>query len=358
MAAVTSNIVPIDPSKSAKYPVTIDESLLSNSESPKIKYTNIRFNHKPSLPTTPTKTTIHSSLTHPNNYTLSLTTATSTSYNYAGAHHPSTEHALIFSPTSQSFNLTRITDTLNFNLRSTPTTRSAKTLSTLYPSLDPTVSSPETSGGEEDLFDDTSSQTGDPDNPYDYRHFLKQHNSPSPEQVPTVPSPPRRQSRSTKPKPRPHRAPRSASPREEADADNEDSDDGGLTIVDDSKPKRRFDAAFNVTSNGPISLRSAASSISPAARLESDSDAASNEDVEDLILEEGSGGVEVGREFHEDEDQEDGDLDEEDEDGEEEDGGLDAEFEQALESQAEGGGGGVDLRRRVQDESEESSEEE
>jgi hypothetical protein len=75
-----------------------------------------------------------------------------------------------------------------------------------------------------------------------------------------------------KPKPKPERRKipvkrPSPPPREEADADDEEEEDGGLQIIMDgsTKPRRRFPTGtFTRSGEAPRSLRSAASSVSPA----------------------------------------------------------------------------------------------
>ena len=219
-------------------------------------------------------------------------------YGFAGSQQPSTTTALIFNPTTQAFTLDKIDTDFSFNLRSTPDVQSAKALAAQYPQLENTAPDLSSSSDEEGDMFDGGDDVPDPNNPYDYRHFLKRRRTSSPEPIaleasprfaptPTsapppaaTPSPqlPRRSSK-TKPKQRPQERARPQSkaraispPRsrvaEEADADNEDSadDDGGLTIEMDpvTKPRHRFAAFGKYSGEGPISLRSAASSVSPA----------------------------------------------------------------------------------------------
>lgn len=301
-------------------------------------------------------------------------------YVYTGTQQASNMCALIYDPASQTFTLDQISADFTFNLRATPTSKDRAALASQYPHL-PTgagaggESEESESNNSEDLFDENNPSTGaDVNNPYDYRHFLKRRRTSSPEPLPSstplpVPaaSPPRRAPARAKPKARPHhRAPPKSStaalspPFQEADADNEASDDGGLTVeLDPDVKPRRFRGNFtHDVRDGPISLRSAASSASPAVSVESDEDDAEGEDedvdVEEFALEEGGGGggggggtfltVGGGRvEEDQEEDEEDEDEVEEDDDDE---GSLEAELEQALESQAdEEDGGGVHVYR-------------
>lgn len=118
-----------------------------------------------------------------------------------------------------------------------------------------------------------------------------------------------------KPKPRARQVQRPNRPpsfQEEPRQNSEDSDDGGLTIEmgDDPKPRRFGNGAvvFNHDRrNGPISLRSAASSMSPASmRHESENeDVGSDKDVEHLELPSPAGrstGYHVDEEEGDDED--------------------------------------------------------
>lgn len=250
---------------------------------------------------------------------------------------------MIYDPKSQTFRLDKISTEFSFNLHATPTNKSSKALASQYPHIPTGDSEPESNS-------DDPSTGADVNNPYDYRHFLKRRRTSSPEPLPSTPpvptSPPRHTPVRQKPKPRPRpqqkRAP-SPPPREEADADNEDSDDGGLTIEldPDAKPRRINPAFTHDISKGPISLRSAASSVSPAVSVSSDED----EDVEQLSLEPNNAvmaltpGEEEKEEAEEEEEEEEGE--EEEDDGE---GSLEAELEQALESQAdEDESGGVQI---------------
>lgn len=248
---------------------------------------------------------------------------------------------MIYDPKSQTLTLDKISTEFTFNLRATPTNNSSKALASQYPHLPTGDSEPESNS--DNVLDENDPSTGaDANNPYDYRHFLKRRNTSSSEALPSTPlvpaSPPRHAPVRAKPKPRPYgprpkRAP-SPPPREEADADNEDSDDGGLTIeLDPDARPRRFNPVFtHDPRNGPISLNSAASSVSPAVSVSSDED----EDVEQLNLEPP---VSMALTPGEDVEEENPDDDDEDDNGEEDDDdderSLAAELEQAFKSQAD-----------------------
>ena len=254
-------------------------------------------------------------------YKLSMTEENNgNQYLYNGSQQPSGVAAIIYDAAKGSFTLDRIDTEFRFNLCSTPTNEDAAGLANQYPQLDTGLQ--EHDDGEDDLFDehaeghDPDDEAPDPNNPYDYRHFLKSNragHSPSPEPShlespmpnhnadssrnlkasssarPSYPSKPMR--RRSHPKPR-HLSP---NPREEADADNEESEADDVLTIDmgdsatmNSKPWRSVLGNLNEggRSSGPISLRSAASSMSPSLRGDSDveDDQRSNADVEEIDL--------------------------------------------------------------------------
>lgn len=298
-------------------------------------------------------------------------------YSYAGSQQPSTSCMLLFDEETQTFTLDTADAAFNFNVRSTPNNKSAKALAVGYPQLETTAPDPESS--EEDLFDLDQLSEGDPENPYDYRHYLRRQESSSPDpmeeleqlDIGIIASSPVRESRPVKQ--RNHR--RSSTPaREEADADNEgSSDDGGLEIVMDgaAKPRHRFRKNFEIRSDrAPISLRSAASSLSasPAVGAMDSSSEESDEDMENVRLpspERGRRGREEAIEQHEEEDEEDEEVVVEEED-EADDGGLAAELEREMEREAEAAeiaremedDGGVAVESHHLEESSSESEEE
>ena len=297
-------------------------------------------------------------------------------YVYIGSQQPSTACALIFDPETQTFTLDKIDADFAFNIRSTPTNHSAKSLAAQYPQLE--TNAPEPVSDDEDLL--AEAEQADPDNPFDYRHYLKRQLSSSPEPidlgsrnasprlslepspVPEVRSKPKSRS-----KPRPYRPQitrDSNPPREEADADNEESeDDGGLTVIMDpsNKPRHRFNANFN-RNEPPRSLRSAASSVSPVARPQPSSSEESDED--EMVLPSPAKRAEIPMEGvqleeKEDDEEEEEEEGEEEEDDEDDDGGLEAELERELEKGADGDeeGGGVSVTRYIAESSSESEEE-
>ena len=354
-------------------------------------------NHRPKLSSSFTKSVITpSSQGRDNGYSLSLTNRENGDiYLYNGTQQTSEAVALVYDPNTQAFTLDKIDTSFRFNLRSTPSNQDAASLATQYPQLETGLPTPEHL--EDDLFDEGAvnddkdpAREADPNNPYDYRHFLKpaqRRLSPTPESSPmlnhnsnTSPilagHPPRPSKPKHRSKPPPRSRHLSPNPREEADADNEDSEnDDPLEIIDDSKPKnerpsRRFLAGLNEGFRGgsePRSLRSVASSMSPSIRGdisdEEIGDRKSDADVEEIDLEDGNlefeshGAAEQKVETPGNgwDDEDEGDL-------------LEKELEQELERQADqdagagmvNGTNGVNgtYTNRVVEESSEESEEE
>ena len=321
-------------------------------------------NHKPRLSTSSTTSIITpSSQGHDNGYNLSLTNKENGDiYLYNGTQQPSEAVALIYDPNTQTFTLDKIDTSFRFNLRSTPSNNNAASLATQYPQLETGLSASEHI--EDDLFDEGSvndvedlAREADPNNPYDYRHFLKpsrQRLSPTPEPSP-MPNhnsnsspilaghPPRLSNPKHRSKPPSRSRHLSPNPREEADADNEDSEvDDSLEIIDDSKPNnerpsRRFLAGLNEGFRGgsePRSLRSVASSMSPSVRGDTSDDEIeerkSNADVEEIDLGDGALGFESHNAAEQDAETPGNGWDDEDEVDL-----LEKELEQELERQAD-----------------------
>ena len=308
---------PIDPSKSGRYPIIVNEELLREDRPRKRQRISVQYNHRPKVLEEQSATVKLSKNKRDNNYDLFIgATNGESGYSYEGIQEPSNSLALIYDPGKQAFILDRIDGEFRFNLRNTPSNQDGSSLATQYPQLDIGEPNAEADGhmGDDAEGENPDDITADPSNPYDYRHFLHRRASPSPE--PSVQSSPapnhhftssplpnatsttrRPRSRAEPKKPPRHRNDRylSPHPREEADADNEDSDPNELIIdMGDSEPKSKpWRSALGVLneggrSSGPISLRSAASSMSPSIRGESDDEKGnkSDHDVEEIDLEE------------------------------------------------------------------------
>ena len=259
---------------------------------------------------------------------------------YKGLQKGTKECALIFDPATQTFTLERIDTEFSFGQgRASP-------------------------ASEDGILDALIDQEGtaDTNDPYDWRHQLKRHRTPTPDIEPfdpfgadalQTPSPERKP---TKPRPKPRKAstppeeptiepeastssepePEATSQHEDEEEQEEDSDDGGLQIVMDgaAKPRHGFRndfgrGRFNQRLDAaPISLRSAASSQSPAMHNADDSDE-SDEDVDEMKL--GSPMTERRRDAEadpEDEPTQEPEVDVDDVD-------MDAEFARAMEGDDE-----------------------
>ena len=250
------------------------------------------------------------------------------------------ECALIFDPATQTFTLERIDTEFSFGHgRASP-------------------------ASEDGILDALIDQEGaaDTNDPYDWRHQLKRHRTPTPDIEPfdpfgadalQTPSPERKP---IKPRPKPKPARKASTPPEEPaiqpspspepeatlqnddeEEKEDDSDDGGLQIVMDgaAKPRNRFRTDFGGRGRfnqrldaAPISLRSAANSQSPALNNADDSDG-SDGDVDEMAL--GSPVTERKKELEAETEVEP--TQEPEGDGEEID--MDAEFAKAMEGDDE-----------------------
>ncbi|KAL8775509.1 MAG: hypothetical protein Q9209_000005 [Squamulea sp. 1 TL-2023] len=294
-------------------------------------------------------------------------------YNYTGVQHDSGACALIYNASTKAFVLEKLNVDIALNLQTSPFNTDRNEVTSQYPQLDTGVSDVESDDGTQIEPSYKGSDPSEPDmaNPYDYRHFLKRRRTSSPEAQQPRPdaspaAPPRRLSRTgTKPKPRPRPIQRSKRllPSEEAKQNSDDSDDGGLTIEmgDDPKPRRFGNGAvvFNHDrSKGPISLRSAASSMSPASvRHDSgNEDIESDKDVDHLQLPSPAGRSNV---FEADEEEADDDDDDDDDDDVVDDL-IEAMESQEEEEEADSVARAVEsqpIRRTVEESSSESEEE-
>ncbi|KAG8528251.1 uncharacterized protein KY384_007168 [Bacidia gigantensis] len=312
MAAATLSAL-IDPTKSGKYPIIIGEDLLRDERPRKRQRFSVQYNHTPVNLKGQAATVKASSIDgEGDNYDLSISNEREAGrYIYRGVQKPLDSFALVYDSAKSSFILERLEAGFYFNLRSTPSNKDA---SRQHPQLE--TSSP--AEGDDNLFgSDQDDQNPDelppdPNNPYDYRHFFHPaaNSSPQPSRISSpmpnhtfasspllrATSPIQRPRSVTEPKKpsKPQQRYLSPNPREEADADGEDSDPNELVIdMGDSAPRnsRPWRSALNALneggrSSGPISFRSAASSMSPSIRGESDHerDTKGDQDVEEIDL--------------------------------------------------------------------------
>ncbi|KAL8876505.1 MAG: hypothetical protein Q9198_005314 [Flavoplaca austrocitrina] len=315
MAAILSVSPLIEPSRSAKVPISIGNSFLGNGQGNTQRNASVQCtgNYKPTVQ--PHQTTRIRFSQRPSKSHVDLTIKNrgeGGQYEYTGSQQASKVCALVYNPSTKAMVLEKLDVDFTFNLQTSPSNRDRNEVTSQYPQLITSVSDNESEDGNHTGSATHGAEPTGPDmsNPYDYRHFLKRRRTDSPETEapqsrpsvsPAVPS--RRLSRTSaraKPRPRPmQRSKRPLPPPGGADAkqDSDDSDDGGLTIEmgDDPKPRRFGNGAvvFNHDKrNGPISLRSAASSMSPASMKHdsSNENAESDKDVEHFELPSPAGG--------------------------------------------------------------------
>ena len=360
MAAVICNNSPIvDPTRSGKYPISLSEELLREDLPRKRQKISVQYSYKPKIVGGQKSTIKPSDHGQDNAYSLSIDDEEGKgSYNYTGFQRGTDALVLIYDSNKQAFVLDKLDAEFSFNLQSTPSNKDAANLAAQYPQLD----TAEPGGDGDDLFGEAEGEEEDPDdvpadpsNPYDYRHFLRRGGSPSPEPsirsspVPNhaIASSPHLAPSSTASRHRSHTEPKKPSQvrqqclspisREEADADTEGSDPNELVIDmgDSASTNKPWRSALGMLNgggrgSGPISLRSAASSMSPPVRGGSEDEKGdkSDPDIEDIDLGDsqmdaaghGAPGEDITKGIGWDDD---------------DDGILQAELEQALEEQAE-----------------------
>ena len=370
MAAIisSSNNFPIDPSKVGKYPISISEELLREEGPRKRRRVGVQYNYKPKVIAGRKAIITASGGTGEGGkkgrgYEVLIKGDDDGigDYGYSGCQRSSEALVLIYDAEKQSFVLDKIDAEFQFNLTSTPSNKDAASLASQHPQLDttrePEVDRDDLFGDAEGDEEDPNDTPADPSNPYDYRHFLHRGASPSPDasaQSSPVPNhnfglSPLHAPSSPANRPRSHTEPKKSSqvgrrylspvPPEEANRGNEESDpnelviDMGDSITTTKKPWRSALGILNggARHNGPISLRSAASSMSPSVRGESEDeeDDESDHDVEEIDI--GEPGLNVVSREGQSEEVDTNGIESDDDD----DGILEAELEQALEEQAE-----------------------
>ena len=368
--ATTLPSTTIDPSKPGKYRIHVSDDLLRDAPARKRQRISLQYNHKP--PSLSDQTGLLRNIQDgtQDEYEMTVDEVEGTGkYIYKGNQRPhaSSAMALVYNPEQGCFILERIDADLYLNLSSTPTEKNSKNLAAKHPQLGANgVEDAEGAAAEAEEEVDPDTIPPDPDNPYDYRHHLKQGVNPSPQRslnsspVPnhTFYSSPLVQAMSSndrprksietqeprsKPKPKPKPNPKQAQPRnqflspkprEEESESNELIIDMGEDAPANPKPWRKQLGVLNDgRREGPISLRSAASSMSPSVQPESEDEKdKSDDDVEEIDLGqsrlEGSSGDEAEPEKSGDKDN---GWDDEDEDI------FAAELEQAMVEEAEKG---------------------
>ena len=354
----------IDPLRSGKYPIVIGDEL--REETPrKRQRISVQYNYMPES-LAKESATIRASGDEACSLSIMCGDG-SGKYKYQGGQKPSTSLALIYDPEKQHFVLDNINTDFFFNLHTTPSNSDPESLAAKYDQVG-AIDLPEDADGlfgDDEDEEDPDSLPADQDNPYDYRHFLHRGTDPSPQpsrQASPAPNHKFKPSPMLKPstsvhRPRASTAPNKAfhtrqaylspDPQKETAVYTVEGDTNELVIdMGESEPKqsRSWHRAMLGAALGddrgrsrkPMSMRSAASSMSPSVRARSDDekDEKRDNDVEEINL----GEPHIDSTNHETEDigssvngngwdDEDGDI-------------LEAELEQAMEQEA----GGQDQR--------------
>ncbi|KAI9815590.1 MAG: hypothetical protein M1832_005451 [Thelocarpon impressellum] len=330
----------VDLEKEAEYNVILGPSLQANdsdTDERKPSQLSVRYNHKPAQGDTPWVTKIKPSKADADSYELTLKDPENAkkTYTYNGRRSEDQYITLEYDPATKSFILDQLDAEIDFNLTSTPRQKDAAQLADDFPQLGGGVplatpdEVPETIEAEieEELFREDGESAPNPDNPYDFRHWMsggkyadrsdsdsgveeaerqlaEQRETELQKAAPTIRAAPRKENAKPRPKPRakaklpakPQPKPKAkakakakskakvfkSAERTQDSADDESSADGGLTIEmdPDTKPKRGgLGARLEPGSGAPISLRSAASSVSPVS-MRRHSSSASDEDAD------------------------------------------------------------------------------
>ncbi|KAF2427217.1 hypothetical protein EJ08DRAFT_651501 [Tothia fuscella] len=176
---------PLDPTKQGRYTLHLGEGITKRSSSTST-FSSVKFNHKPNLSSGTRSTKIAPQ--DGSHATLKITDneeGKTSIYKYSGHQRNSKKsYALIFDQNNQTCTLQPLSSEYNFNIQSTPWEASASKLAQQYKQLQP---KPTSEDAAEDFEDESSDVEPDPDNPYDYRHYLKASSrSPSPGLRPTT----------------------------------------------------------------------------------------------------------------------------------------------------------------------------
>lgn len=249
---------PVDPSKTATYPVVLSDALLGKAS--KETYTGIRYNHKPDID--PDNTSVTARLKQSNKdgtFNLGLDD-NGNKYAYNGVRTTKDgNYVLIFDPARQAFVLHRLDSLFHMNLTRTPSNSDVESLRTQFPQLE-VQPSPSTTSNSKDVpktgtkaassrttkttprpsakdDNNTASKPAKTTKPAKASSALRkpatkktattQKKAPAPDPSKLMPPPPAPPKPSKKATTTTARSP--ASDEEEED-DDDDDDDGGLTI--------------------------------------------------------------------------------------------------------------------------------
>ncbi|KAH8723480.1 RNA polymerase II transcription elongation factor-domain-containing protein [Phaeosphaeriaceae sp. PMI808] len=166
----------VEPHKKAHFTLHISDRIANNDTS-RGSYSSVKYNHKPAQTSDHRTTTLTSTST--NTYNLRLEDKTSSGdkdiFTFTGNRDATKKsYVLLFDPTSQRATLEPLSDSYVFNL----STRNNKNISSQHSKIYPKKGKEgqQEDLGEDDLFGEGGGddEAGDPDpnNPYDFRHFL------------------------------------------------------------------------------------------------------------------------------------------------------------------------------------------
>ncbi|KAJ4299407.1 hypothetical protein N0V90_004652 [Kalmusia sp. IMI 367209] len=166
----------IDPHKKAHFTLHISDAIADGEVG---DYTSVKYNHKPAQTTNKRATTLTSSSSSANGYRLTLEDEKAGEnkdvFVFTGQKTvPKKSYILLFDPASQKATLEPLSSTYTFNIAS----KNGKDLSSTHSKIYPRKQKDDTTQDDaaDDLFDenmgDTADGDPDPNNPYDFRHFL------------------------------------------------------------------------------------------------------------------------------------------------------------------------------------------
>ncbi|KAF2475464.1 uncharacterized protein BDR25DRAFT_340208 [Lindgomyces ingoldianus] len=167
----------LDPHKKAHFSLHISDRITKNDSSVPT-YSAVKYNHKPPQASSTRNATLTSSST--DSYELRLEDKDGRKdtdlFTFTGQKTaPKKSYILLFDPSSQKCTLEPLSSTYTFNLQS----RNATDISSSHPKIFPRKqkdSDEDASGDVDDLFDmgvGDDNDDPDPNNPYDFRHFLQ-----------------------------------------------------------------------------------------------------------------------------------------------------------------------------------------
>lgn len=309
---------PIDPSHRANFPIIIGDDLLREENPRKRQRISVQYNYRPDGLNNETTSIITTNATESDALTmLSKSEGEPKKYTFEGAQKVSSSLALIYDQEKTAFVLDRIGTDCYFNLRTTPSEKDVAKNIARYPQIGTIESRVDTSNSDgKDENDDFENQSPDPDNPYDYRHFLNRKNSPPPQRsaqnsprpdhafnsspLLRTTSPIQRPRSRTAPEKPPKARRRHLSPgssrKTKIHRDIHDSNELVIDMGDsDPTPSKTWHRSilgdmFNEQGRSgdrkPMSMRSVANSMSPSVRAESDyeRDDKRDNDVEEIDL--------------------------------------------------------------------------